>query len=128
MERQLGRPPGELLGMLKHFNGAQLFDTGAGGELVSLFGVSENPPLPPLEWAADWYIDKFTPKWRAAGPNRQNDWAIAMMNYGDLILLDGQGMVKKWDTSQQEWSPGQLELHEWVQDLLREGKGFLNEE
>lgn len=113
--------------MLGHFNGAQLFDKGP-GNLVTLFGISEDPPLPPVEWAEDWWIDKFTPPWRAAGRNRQNDWTIAMMNYGVLVLLDGQGTVKQWDTSQQQWDQEPLPFDRWLQGLLCEGDAFLNEE
>jgi hypothetical protein len=126
MERQLGIAPQQLLEMLKSFNGATLFDAGV-GEMVTLFGVSEEPPLSPFEWAPDWYIDKFTPEWRAAGPNRQDDWAIAMMNYGELILLDEEGKVKKWDTGQRDWNPGILSFDEWIRELMREGDEFLNE-
>jgi len=127
-EQQLGTLPTELVDLLKHLNGARLFDTGAGGEMVALFGLSEVPPLPPMEWAEDWYIDIFTPKWRAAGANRQLDWVIAMMNYGGLIVLDGQGTVREWDTSQQIWDPNTCSFDQWIQDILREGEAYLNEQ
>jgi hypothetical protein len=113
--------------MLQEFNGAILFDTGAGGELVSLFGITEDPPLSALEWGEEWYIDKFTPRWRAAGTNRQNDWAIAMMNYGGLVVLNEDGSVKEWDTSRHMWNPGQFSLDEWVELIFREGETYVNE-
>ncbi len=47
-----------------------------------------------MEWGADWYIDKFTPKWRESGPNRSGDWAIGMTNYGGLLLLVNIGASK----------------------------------
>jgi hypothetical protein len=127
-ERHLGKLPSELLSMLEHFNGARLFDKGHGAS-AALFGISEDPPLDPFDWAEDWWVDKFTPLWRGAvGPNRQNDWAIAMMNYGELILLNGQGTIRKWDTSQQQWDPGSLSFEQWLEDQLREGEAFMNEE
>ena len=124
-EQQLGKFPTPLSDMLRHFNGARLFDNC--GEFVALFGISEEPPLPALEWAADWHIDKFTPKWRAAGKDRQDDWAFAMMNYGELILLDGHCTVKGWDTSQQKWTPGTCSLYQWIEGILRGGEAYLNE-
>jgi hypothetical protein len=128
-ERQLGKLPSELLGMVAHFDGARLFESRNGCALVTLFGISEDHPLDPFEWGEDWWIDKFTPLWRGAGgPSRQNDWAIAMMNYGELILLNGQGTIRKWDTSQQQWEPGSLPFDQWLQDLLREGDIYLHEE
>src|SRR5262245_226413 len=76
-ERQLGTLHGAMLEMLAHFNGARVFDPGAGGEMIKVFGISEKPPLPKFEWAPVWNIDKYTPQWRAAGANRKNDWPIA---------------------------------------------------
>jgi hypothetical protein len=84
--------------------------------------------LPPLEWAVDWYIDKFTPNWRAAGNNRQDQWAVAMMSYGELIVLNGQGTVRMWDRSQQAWSPGTSSFAQWIEELLREGEAYLKEQ
>jgi hypothetical protein len=127
LEQQLGRLPADVSAMLRHFNGARLFDIGAGGELATLFGLSERPPLPPLEWAVDWYIDKFTPMWRAGGNHREDQWAVAMMSYGELILIEGQGTVRKWDTSGQGWSPGMLSLADWIDELLREGAAYVKE-
>jgi hypothetical protein len=115
--------------MLRHFNGARLFDKGVGGATVALFGITEEPPLDPFMWAEKWWIDKYTPLWRGAGgPNRRNEWAITMMNYGELIILNEQGTIRKWDTSQQQWDPASLTFEQWLEELFREGDEFMNEE
>jgi hypothetical protein len=128
-ELQLGKLPRELVRMLEQFNGAILFKSGAGSWLVTLFGLSEDQPLPPFEWGEDWWIDKFTPLWRkAGGRSRQNEWAFAIMSYGELILLDREGMIRKWDTAQAQWDPSPpISFDEWLQEVLREGKTYLNE-
>ena len=126
IQTELGTMPDELIDMLKHFNGARLFKKS--GPLVSIFGISIIPALPPLEWATDWYIDKFTPKWRAVGEGRENDWTIGMMNYGGLIILNQDGVVREWDTAQKVWDPLTLEFGEWVEKILREGDIFMRED
>jgi hypothetical protein len=93
---ELGKLPQMLGEMLARLNGAQLFC--APNPSVTLFGLTPNPPLPPFEWAPEWCIDTFTPKWRAAGTSRESDWAIAMTIYGGLILVDADETVKEWDT------------------------------
>ena len=89
VQAELGKFPEDLADMLKYFNGAELFT--CTGPLVSIFMVSTLPPLPPLEWAPDWCIDKYTPKWRSSGADRERDWAIGMMNYGGLIVVTKGG-------------------------------------
>jgi hypothetical protein len=124
VQKELGKMPDALSDMLRHFNGARLFLRN--GPLVSIFGISTIPPLPPLEWAPDWHIDKFTPAWRSSH-NRPSDWAIGMTNYGGLILLDQEGTVKEWDTSQNTWSPNEWSFDEWMSEMMREGDTYLNE-
>src|SRR5262249_49840301 len=119
MEKDLGKPPSIVIEMLKRFNGAKLFCSP--NPFVSFFRISTGPPLPPLEWAAEWCIDKFTAQWRAAGSNRQGDWAIAMTNYGGLILLDDRESVKEWDTGQNSWLSHNLPFGEWVDKVMKEG-------
>jgi len=108
--------------MLKTFNGAELFNNC--GPLVTIFGISQIPPLPPLEWAPDWYVDKFTPAWREFSGNR-DEWAIAMMNYGGLIVLSRDGSVREWDTSERCFSPWTLTVEAWINQILREGEEFM---
>jgi hypothetical protein len=113
--------------MLQHFNGAHLFDTGRGGHMISLFGISEEPPLPKFEWAPEWTIDRFTPEWRAAGVNRKGDWAIGMMNYGELVLFTARDRIKKWDTAERHFAPETMSLEEWIQELFDDGDDFLEQ-
>ena len=116
--------PSDLLAMLRCFNGAKLFIKS--GPLVSIFGVSSVPDMPPLGWAPDWNIDKFTPKWRSAGSGR-DEFVIAMMNYGVLVLLDQNGNVKEWETSSCEWSKRILTFQQWMEWLLHEGAVYMSE-
>jgi hypothetical protein len=117
--------PNALIEMLKLFNGAELFVKS--GPMVTIFCISANPPLPPFEWAEDWYVDKFTPAWRSAEQGGQTDWAIAMMNYGGLIILGQDGTVREWDTSQRTWEPKTWKFGEWVDDVLRNGESYMQE-
>jgi hypothetical protein len=119
VEKELGRLPQTLKEMLKHLNGAELFIVGL--PYLSLFGISTIPLLPPFEWSTGWYIDTFTPKWRATGSGRQNDWAIAMTNYGGLILVDGDETVKEWDTGESRWLCERLPFHKWIEKVMSEG-------
>ncbi len=123
MENELGTLPISLKAMLMHFNGARLFISA--GESISIFGISTIPPLPPLEWAAEWCIDKFTPKWRAAGSGRESDWAVAMTNYGGLILLDGTERINEWDTGQSTWLSKNLSIGEWIENVIKEGEAMM---
>ncbi|HJT23204.1 MAG TPA: hypothetical protein VJ873_01410 [bacterium] len=124
-EKELGKLPETLGEMLRCFNGAKLFD--AGLPFVRLFGISTMPPLPPLEWAPEWYIDRFTPIWRAAGSGRENDWAIAMTNYGGLVLLDAGGAVKEWDMGESKWLIKDLPFGNWVEKIMSEGEVMMAE-
>lgn len=122
VEKDLGKLPATLKAMLKCFNGAELFLRS-----FSLFRISTVPPLPPFEWAPEWCIDAFTPKWRAAGSNRQGDWAIAMTNYGGLVLLDANETIKEWDTGQSTWLVKNLPFGEWIEKVIREGEVIMAE-
>jgi hypothetical protein len=125
VEKELGKLPTTLKEMLGRFNGAELFCSA--GPSVTIFRISTIPPLPPLEWAPEWCIDAFTPKWRAVGSNRQRDWAIAMTNYGGLILLDGDGTIKEWDTGQSIWLVRNLPFSEWIEKEIHEGEIMIEE-
>lgn len=125
VEQELGKLPPVLGNILRQFNGAELFVKA--GPALTLFGISTIPPLSPLEWAQDWYIDKFTPAWRAAGTNRQDDWAIAMTSYGVLSLLDPDGTVKEWDTNRGVWEAAKVGFAEWLEKVIREGEIILAE-
>lgn len=106
--------------MLNRFSGAKLFSNAC--PYISLFGISTNLPPTPFEWSPEWCIDAFTRRWRAAGSNRQDDWAIAMTCYGGLILLDGNERVKEWDTGQSIWLTRDIAIDEWIENVIREGE------
>jgi hypothetical protein len=125
VQRELGKLPQTLEEMLKRFNGAELFISGS--PLVSFFRISTMPRLHHLEWASEWCIDAFTRKWRAAASDRQDDWAIAMTNYGGLVLLDAGGTVKEWDTGECTWLSGNLPLDEWIEKVINEGEVIMAE-
>ena len=98
------------------------------GPMISLFRLSPIPSLPKFEWAPDWCIDIFTPWWRTpAVEERKNDWAIAMTNYGGVIILNQDGIIREWDTAQKCWDPKKLEFGDWIEALLQEGDTFMNE-
>ena len=122
VEKELGELPTTLKEMLRHFNGAKLFDGS-----FRLFGISVTPPLPPLEWAPEWCIDAFTRRWRAAGSNRECDWAIGITNYGGLILLNDNETVKEWDTGQSIWLSRDLPLETWIENVISEGEAIMAE-
>lgn len=124
LESAHGRPPHELIEMLQHMNGAELFVKSM--PLVTFFRASCIHPLTPSQWAQDWYIDKFTAAWRSKGRS-QDEWPIAMTNYGVLIVLDTRGITKEWDTGQCTWGDKELTLQDRLEDLLREGDVYLSE-
>ena len=125
VEMELGKLPATLNEMLKRFNGAELFCNP--NAMVSFFRMSTIPPLPALEWAPDWYIDTFTRKWREAGSSRHGDWAIAMTNYGGLVLLDENETIKEWDTGQSNWVSRDLPLEMWIENVISEGEVMMAE-
>ena len=124
VQAEYGQMPSELVSMLRHFNGAELFIKT--GPLISIFRVSTIQPLPPLVWAPEWQIENFTSRWRSCGSGR-NEWAIAMMNYGGLILLDSAGNTKEWDTAERNWIGQNLTLDDRIEDLLTQGDKYLAE-
>jgi hypothetical protein len=128
VERQVGTMPDVLVEMLLRFNGAELFRSGS--ELISIFGVTTSQPLSRLEWSPDYMIEKFTARWRAAGAgtrDRSRSWAFAIMNYGGLQIIDGEGLVEEWDSAQSNFSPWRKTFDQWLQDLFREGDEFLRD-
>lgn len=125
VQKELGRIPDELTDMLRHFNGAELFVKA--GPLITIFGITPVIPLSRFEWAPDWVIDKYTPEWRHASPGRDREWAIGMMCYGGLIILDQDGMIKEWETSQARWGSTNLSFCAWIDGVLAEGSVYMKE-
>jgi hypothetical protein len=117
VERQLGELPATVKNMLGHFNGAKLFDS-----CIRLFGITTVTPLSPLEWTPELCIDTYTPRWRAAGSNRQGDWAIGITNYGGLILFERNEMVKEWDTGQSIWLLKSIKFVDWMENVISEAE------
>jgi hypothetical protein len=111
-EKQFGTMPAIAREMLQHFNGAELFVV---------------PPLPPLEWGEDWYIDKLTPAWRASGLNRDRDWAVAMMNYGGLILFNESRGISEWDTGESRWLLENMAFGDWIEKVIADGETMMAE-
>ena len=124
IERQLGELPVVLREMVRNFNGAELFINAI--PLITLFGISPETPASSLEWSPDWYIDKYTAKWRSAG-DRLGDWAIAMTNYGGLIVLDSNGNTREWDTDQNGWIPSVSHLDARIEEVLSQGDAYMQE-
>ena len=125
VEEKFGAMPAILREMLEHFNGAKLFIEGL--PLLTLFRISTVPPPRSLEWGEDWYIDKFTPKWRESGPNRNDDWAIGMMNYGGLIFFSESRGIKEWDTGESRWLLEDIPFAEWIEKVRRDGEIMMAE-
>jgi len=120
VEEKVGAMPALLREMLEHFNGAELFIGGL--PLLTLFRISTVPSLPSLEWSEEWYIDKLTPKWRASGPNRNDDWAIGMTNYGGLILFNESRGISEWDTGESRWLIREMPFNEWIEKIMKDGE------
>ena len=126
VQRELGEMPTALVELLEQFNGAELFVVAV--PLITIFGISTIPALPPLEWAPEWYIDKHTRRWRSSGSGRDTDWAIAMMNYGGLAILDKSGWIREWDTAAGDWDERHVPFEEWCDIIIREGDALLKDE
>jgi hypothetical protein len=117
--------PATLKDMLQHFNGAELFIGGL--PMLTIFGVTTIPSLPPLEWAEDWYIDKLTPNWRMSGSNRDKDWAIGMTNYGGLILFNESHGISEWDGGESRLVFKSMVLDDWVEKVIADGETMMAE-
>jgi hypothetical protein len=128
VEKTFGAMPAIIRGMLEHFNGAELIIGGLGaGPMLTLFRISTTPSLPSLKWGDDWYIDNLTPKWRERGPNRNNDWAIGMTNYGGLILFSESRGIKEWDTGETRWLLEDIPFGDWIEKVISEGEVMMVE-
>jgi hypothetical protein len=126
VEKKFGKIPNDLLKMLNVFNGAILF-IGSGGEFITFFKTSIKSSSPDPEWAPDWYIDKFTHEWRATKEAKATDWAIAMTNYGGLVIMHEDGSISEWDTAINGWTFNNMVLNQWMDVVIKEGNKMLNE-
>jgi hypothetical protein len=90
-QARLGPFPEGIIGMLRRFNRASLFIDAIA--LVTVFGLSapEDDPV------CDWFIDLYTPEWRSR-MGRPHDLVIGMFNYGGIITIGDDSVVREWDT------------------------------
>lgn len=122
---QLGDMPAILRGMLESFNGAQLYDYY--GPSFSLFGLTPEERLNPLEWSPDWTMDAYTPRWRKAGPTRQHDWVFGISRGGELFVLHGDGTTGLWDKSEGYWEMQFGSMDELIDEIVRRGETSIKE-
>jgi len=116
----LGEPPSVVRGMLETFDGAKLFNRC--GPMLTIFGVSAQIDRDPLEFAPDWYIDKYTPAWRSSIGSE--GWVLGMMSYGGLVVLDNE-VVREWDIVHHEWISDELTVRAWAERILHDGNECL---
>src|SRR5439155_7033175 len=116
-EARLGSMPDDLSGMLQRFNGGELFIDAI--PFVTLFGLSLATDRPDF----DWFIDRYTPTWRAT-MKRTDEWVIGMMNYGGVLVLGRDLAVREWDSAQHKWSPEGRPFAEWIDTILTEGVAY----
>lgn len=119
---RIGRIPDFLEKLLREFDGAELFISGI--PFLTIFRSMNNPPLPAMEWSLEWCVDVYTKKWREINAGSK-DIAIAMTNYGGLVLLDEKGKIKEWDTSEGRWLIQNMPITEWFEKIISEGKETL---
>jgi len=121
-ELRLGKMPGDLIEMLKRFNGGRLF--GDTVPLFNIFGLS----LPSSRADLDWFIDRYTPAWRRSAMGQPTDWVIGITNYGGLMILGDDLHVSEWDKSQSEWINDRHPFEVWVERVMEEGAAYLAED
>jgi hypothetical protein len=116
---ELGEMPQDLVSILGHFNGAELFIRAI--PLVTLFGLSsaETPAR------NDWFVDRFTRNWREK-LQRPTDWIIGVTNYGGVLALVDDAHLREWDSSQQSWTTSPINLESWLVTLLDQGAEYMN--
>jgi hypothetical protein len=118
--KRLGTLPTDLSEMLRRFNGGELFTDAM--PMITLFGLS----LPSDSPGFDWFIDRYTPVWRAkmGGPQ---DWVIGMTNYGGIAVLGQDLLIREWDSAERKWSGDQCSFRDWIRRVLIEGAEYLRE-
>ena len=114
-----------LSDMLQCFNSAEFFI--AAIPLLTFFPVSNIAAHTPPDWAAGWYVDEFTAKWRADSAHRDQDWAVAITNYGGLILFDAEEHIKEWDINESRFIIEQMPFEQWIEKVFAEGEAMMRE-
>jgi hypothetical protein len=106
--------------MLWRFNGASLFIRSIA--LVTVFGLSASDDDP----ACDWFIDRYTPVWRSR-MGRPHDLVIGMFNYGGVVTIGSDSVVREWDSAQGMWSSEHdpMPFASWLVMIAAEGRDYL---
>jgi hypothetical protein len=119
-ETRLGPFPDCVVGMLRRFNGASLFIDAIA--LVTVFGLS----APEDDPACDWFIDRYTSEWRSR-MGRPDDLVIGMFNYGGIITIGSDSVVREWDSAQGKWSSDHdaIRFDSWLVMISAEGREYL---
>jgi hypothetical protein len=91
--------------------------------MLTVFGLSGPDDAP----GNDWFIDRFTPEWRRVS-KCPTDWAIGMMNYGDLLVMTHDSLVSEWDIVRHRYDSRNKPLEHWARDIIHEGALYLSEE
>ncbi len=111
--------PADLVRMYEAFDGAKLFIDGI--HLIQFLGISGSGE----SLDSDLGIRAYTQHWREKS-GRANDWAIAMTNYGSLILLGRDSTVREWDQSD-GWIGEVCDFPKWITKIFKEGDEYLAE-
>lgn len=119
-EARLGPFPAPVREMLRRFNGGEFYVDAIA--MVTLFGLS----APGDDPASDWYIDRFTPAWRSRG-RRPGDLVVGMFNYGGVVVVDGDSVVREWDSAVGGWSTdhGPMRFGAWLSMVADLGQEYL---
>jgi hypothetical protein len=124
VQLELGSFPSQVSEMLRCCNGAELFINY--DPLLTLFGLYQ-PDLPPQFANYDWYIDRWSRSWRSK-MHRPDDWVIGMYNYGTVVVLGADLLIREWDSAQRNWSHREHPWEDWLERVIAEGCEYLNEE
>lgn len=119
-EELRGMPPC-IHSMLNSFNGGKLFARAM--PMVTLFGLSTTTD----SGAVDWFIDVWTPKWRAAD-GATDDWVFGITNYGGVLVIRSDNSVRQWDGAARRWEGDSVPLNVWTEQILLEGEKYMTDE
>ena len=122
LQSRWGILPPTLRSMLSLFNGAELFIEAV--PMLTILGVSTDPPQPPLVWPRECCIDYWLNLWRQAG---DAGWPMGRTSYGSLWVLDGS-TIREWNSSQGGWSGDSYSLPDWAERIIEDGKRYLVDE
>jgi hypothetical protein len=122
LQSRWGTLPQTLRSMLSLFNGGELFIEAL--PMLTILGVSTDPPQPPLVWPNECCIDYWLKSCRQAG---NSGWPMGRTSYGSLWVLDSLS-VREWDSSHSVWSGDAQSHSEWAERIIDDGKRYLLEQ